>query len=92
MFAGDEASPNWSEELSCNFCILVFGMYQIQSSVIYLSLFFIYMIMIHVILTIYQVGLGSFLLRYIPGLLRSVLTEIGVSEDMYNPVSDLELF
>lgn len=67
-------------------------MYQIQSSVIYLSLFFVYMIMIHVILTIYQVGLGSFLLRYIPGLLRSILTEIGVSEDMYNPVSDLELF
>ncbi|BBH05886.1 Uncharacterized conserved protein DUF2215 [Prunus dulcis] len=32
------------------------------------------------------VGLGSFLLRYIPGLLRSILTEIGVSEDMYNPV------
>ncbi|CAL2267459.1 unnamed protein product [Prunus armeniaca] len=33
------------------------------------------------------VGLGSFLLRYIPGLLRSVLTEIGVSEDMYNPLA-----
>ncbi|XP_021802996.1 uncharacterized protein LOC110747100 isoform X2 [Prunus avium] len=33
------------------------------------------------------VGLGSFLLRYIPGLLRSILTEIGVSEDMYNPLA-----
>ncbi|XP_062014064.1 uncharacterized protein LOC133730502 [Rosa rugosa] len=30
------------------------------------------------------VGLGSFLLRYIPGLLSSVLTELGISEDMYN--------
>ncbi|KAH7520311.1 hypothetical protein FEM48_Zijuj08G0130600 [Ziziphus jujuba var. spinosa] len=33
------------------------------------------------------VGLGSFLLRYIPGLLRSVLTEIGINEDMYNPLA-----
>ncbi|MCL7040201.1 hypothetical protein MKW94_006995, partial [Papaver nudicaule] len=32
------------------------------------------------------VGMGSFLLRYLPGLLKTVLVEIGVSEDMYNPV------
>lgn len=32
------------------------------------------------------VGLGSFLLSYLPGLLRTVLIEIGISEDMYNPV------
>ncbi|KAH7566709.1 hypothetical protein JRO89_XS08G0219600 [Xanthoceras sorbifolium] len=32
------------------------------------------------------VGLGSFLLRYVPGLLRSILAEIGINEDMYNPV------
>ncbi|MCL7030881.1 hypothetical protein MKW94_021347, partial [Papaver nudicaule] len=32
------------------------------------------------------VGMGSFLLRYLPGLLKSVLVEIGVSEDMYNPL------
>ena len=36
-----------------------------------------------------QVGLGSFLLRYLPGLLRTILTEIGISEDMYNPVCKL---
>lgn len=33
-----------------------------------------------------QVGLGSFLLRYLPGLLHSILSEMGVSEDMYYPV------
>ncbi|KAF3970358.1 hypothetical protein CMV_005939 [Castanea mollissima] len=33
------------------------------------------------------VGLGSFLLRYLPGLLRTILTEIGISEDMYNPLA-----
>ncbi|KAF8410241.1 hypothetical protein HHK36_002765 [Tetracentron sinense] len=33
------------------------------------------------------IGVGSFLLRYLPGLLRSVLVEIGISEDMYNPVN-----
>ncbi|KAF8365071.1 hypothetical protein HHK36_032926 [Tetracentron sinense] len=32
------------------------------------------------------IGVGSFLLRYLPGLLHSVLVEIGISEDMYNPV------
>ncbi|KAL7264789.1 hypothetical protein ACSBR1_002693 [Camellia fascicularis] len=38
------------------------------------------------------VGLGSFLLRYLPRLLRSVLTEMGISEDMYNPVCKLAMF
>ncbi|XP_015578522.1 uncharacterized protein LOC8283377 [Ricinus communis] len=33
------------------------------------------------------VGLGSFLLRYVPGLLRSLLVEIGISEDMYYPLA-----
>ncbi|KAL2987754.1 hypothetical protein AAZX31_11G045800 [Glycine max] len=32
------------------------------------------------------VGFGTFLLRYIPGLVRSLLTELGIDEDMYNPV------
>ncbi|OVA05891.1 Transmembrane protein 194 [Macleaya cordata] len=32
------------------------------------------------------VGMGSFLLRYLPGLLKSVLVEIGISEDLYNPL------
>ncbi|KAM7262715.1 hypothetical protein ACFE04_000398 [Oxalis oulophora] len=36
-----------------------------------------------------MVGLGSFLLQYVPGLIRSVLVEIGISEDMYNPVCKL---
>ncbi|CAH9105361.1 unnamed protein product [Cuscuta europaea] len=33
------------------------------------------------------IGLGSFLLRYVPGLLRLALSEIGIGEEMYNPVS-----
>ncbi|KAI3861096.1 hypothetical protein MKX03_021934 [Papaver bracteatum] len=32
------------------------------------------------------VGMGSMLLGYLPGVLKSVLVEIGVSEDMYNPL------
>ncbi|KAL2241521.1 UNVERIFIED_CONTAM: hypothetical protein Sindi_0793300 [Sesamum indicum] len=35
----------------------------------------------------FSVGLGSFLLRYVPRLLRSLLLEIGLSEDMYNPLA-----
>lgn len=31
-------------------------------------------------------GLGGFLLRYIPGLFQSLLTEMGIDEDMYTPV------
>ncbi|KAG5123345.1 hypothetical protein JHK82_030082 [Glycine max] len=33
------------------------------------------------------VGFGTFLLRYIPGLVRSLLTELGIDEDMYNPLA-----
>ncbi|KAL1537072.1 hypothetical protein AAHA92_29628 [Salvia divinorum] len=32
------------------------------------------------------VGVGTFLLRYVPRLLRSLLVEIGLSEDMYDPL------
>ncbi|GLT46816.1 hypothetical protein SLA2020_205460 [Shorea laevis] len=38
-----------------------------------------------------MVGLGSFLLRYLPSLLQSVLAEIGISEDMYNPLANFLL-
>ncbi|CAE6261721.1 unnamed protein product [Arabidopsis arenosa] len=31
-------------------------------------------------------GLGGFLLRYIPGLFQSLLTEMGIDEEMYTPV------
>ncbi|CAI9111259.1 OLC1v1011437C1 [Oldenlandia corymbosa var. corymbosa] len=34
----------------------------------------------------FTVGLGSFLLSYLPRLLRTILNEIGISEDMYNPL------
>ncbi|XP_019444934.1 PREDICTED: nuclear envelope integral membrane protein 1 isoform X2 [Lupinus angustifolius] len=33
------------------------------------------------------VGFGTFLLQYVPDLLRSVLTELGIGEDMYNPLA-----
>ncbi|KAK4477441.1 hypothetical protein RD792_016664 [Penstemon davidsonii] len=33
------------------------------------------------------VGLGSFLLSYVPVLLRSLLNQIGLSEEMYNPLA-----
>lgn len=32
-------------------------------------------------------GLGGFLLRYVPGLFQSLLTEMGIDEDMYTPVA-----
>ncbi|XP_022739269.1 uncharacterized protein LOC111291673 [Durio zibethinus] len=34
-----------------------------------------------------MVGLGSFLLRYLPGLLHSILSDMGITEDMYNPLA-----
>ncbi|CAN6450072.1 unnamed protein product [Victoria cruziana] len=37
------------------------------------------------------VGLGTVILRYLSGLLHSVLSDIGVSEDIYNPVALLLL-
>ncbi|CAI8589000.1 unnamed protein product [Vicia faba] len=33
------------------------------------------------------IGLGTFLLRYIPGLVCSILSELGIDEDMYNPLA-----
>ncbi|CAL1380883.1 unnamed protein product [Linum trigynum] len=33
------------------------------------------------------VGLGSFLLQYLPGLLHTLLLEMGISEDMYFPLA-----
>ncbi|KAL1354560.1 hypothetical protein HN51_006639 [Arachis hypogaea] len=33
------------------------------------------------------IGFGTFLLRYVPGLIRAVLTELGIDEDMYNPLA-----
>ncbi|XP_061338928.1 uncharacterized protein LOC133285679 [Gastrolobium bilobum] len=33
------------------------------------------------------VGFGTFLLRYVPDLVCSVLTELGIDEDMYNPLA-----
>ncbi|CAN4123659.1 unnamed protein product [Withania somnifera] len=33
------------------------------------------------------VGVGSFILSYLPQLLRSILSEIGIDEDMYNPLA-----
>ncbi|KAJ6367327.1 hypothetical protein OIU77_003643 [Salix suchowensis] len=33
------------------------------------------------------VGLGTFLLRYLPGLLHSILMEMGLGEDMYYPLA-----
>ncbi|CAH8364054.1 unnamed protein product [Eruca vesicaria subsp. sativa] len=32
-------------------------------------------------------GIGGFLLRYIPGVFQSLLTEMGIDEDMYTPVA-----
>ncbi|KAJ8430285.1 hypothetical protein Cgig2_024717 [Carnegiea gigantea] len=37
------------------------------------------------------VGIGSFLLRYLPRLFRTLLSEIGISEDVYYPVCKLYL-
>lgn len=33
------------------------------------------------------VGVGSFLLSYVPRLLRSVLVDLGIGEDVYNPLA-----
>ncbi|KAJ8544851.1 hypothetical protein K7X08_017434 [Anisodus acutangulus] len=33
------------------------------------------------------IGVGSFILRYVPQLLRSILDEIGIGEDMYTPLA-----
>lgn len=35
----------------------------------------------------FHVGLGTFLFRYLPGLLHSILMEMGISEDMYYPLA-----
>ncbi|MBA0620285.1 hypothetical protein Godav_006035 [Gossypium davidsonii] len=34
-----------------------------------------------------MLGLGSILLRYIPQLVQSILSEMGITEDMYNPLA-----
>ncbi|XP_059594625.1 uncharacterized protein LOC104878704 isoform X2 [Vitis vinifera] len=44
-------------------------------------------VLLVILMVLFQVGLGSFFLRYLPGLLHSILVEIGISEDMYNPLA-----
>ncbi|XP_059282860.1 uncharacterized protein LOC132036520 [Lycium ferocissimum] len=34
-----------------------------------------------------MIGVGSFILSYVPQMLRSILNEIGIGEDMYNPLA-----
>jgi hypothetical protein len=38
-------------------------------------------------IVVVQVSLGTFLLRYLPGLLHLILMEMGKSEDMHYPAS-----
>jgi hypothetical protein len=40
-------------------------------------------------MVVVQVGLGTFLFRYLPGLLHSILMEMGISKDMHYPVCKL---
>ncbi|XP_070022780.1 uncharacterized protein [Nicotiana sylvestris] len=42
--------------------------------------------LIFLVILLFQVGVGSFFLRYVSQLLRSILNEIGIGEDMYNPI------
>jgi hypothetical protein len=37
------------------------------------------------------VGMTTYFLHYLSGLLRSVLVEIGIAEDMHNPVCKFSL-
>ncbi|KAK6923159.1 NEMP family [Dillenia turbinata] len=39
-----------------------------------------------VLMVLFQIGLGTVLLSYLPRLLHSVLMDLGISEDMYYPV------
>ncbi|KAJ4844183.1 hypothetical protein Tsubulata_000845 [Turnera subulata] len=43
-------------------------------------------IILVILVILFQVGLGTFILGYLPGLVRSVLVEMGVSEDLYYPL------
>jgi hypothetical protein len=40
-------------------------------------------------IVVVQVGLGTFVLSYLPGLLHSIPMEIGISKDMHYPVCKL---
>ncbi|KVH93454.1 Transmembrane protein 194 [Cynara cardunculus var. scolymus] len=44
-------------------------------------------ILLVVLVVLFQVGVVSFLTSYIPTLLRSLLLEMGIEEDLYNPVA-----
>ncbi|KAL6012973.1 hypothetical protein ACLOJK_003463 [Asimina triloba] len=44
-------------------------------------------IILVILMVLFQIGVGSFLLSYLSGLLRSVLVQMGISEDMYSPVA-----
>lgn len=89
LLTGNEASPNWSKELSCNFYVLICCGYQPWINSLFPSSILSKRLCEYNDFFFSQVGLGSFLLRYLPGLLRTILTEIGISEDMYNPVCKL---
>ncbi|KAL2928131.1 Nuclear envelope integral membrane protein 2 [Bienertia sinuspersici] len=57
-----------------------------ESLVFYYSSAMVVGIILVVLVVLFQIGVGSFFLSYLPRLLHTMLTEMGVSEDMYNPV------
>ncbi|KAB5547467.1 hypothetical protein DKX38_010873 [Salix brachista] len=57
-----------------------------KSLVFYYSSAMAFGIILVILVVLFQVGLGTFLLRYLPGLLHSILMEMGLGEDMYYPV------
>jgi len=78
-------TANRSKELACNFHVLLVCIdFLVSLSVFYSPSkegSFLFMIVV------VQVSLGTFLLRYLLGLLHLILT--GISEDMHYPVCKL---
>uniref|UniRef100_A0A3N7FX70 Uncharacterized protein n=1 Tax=Populus trichocarpa TaxID=3694 RepID=A0A3N7FX70_POPTR len=56
-----------------------------RSSVFYYSSTMAIGIDLVILVVPFQVGLGTFLFRYLPGLLHSILMEMGISKDMHYP-------
>ncbi|OMP01803.1 hypothetical protein COLO4_11588 [Corchorus olitorius] len=58
-----------------------------QSLVFYYSSAMAVGVILVILIVLFQLGLGTFLLGYVPRLLHSLLSELGISEDMYNPLA-----
>ena len=82
-YSGHETPTHWTKEYTLHSHIWLSGL----GPLLCLLLLSYYYLFTFVDNTKWQVGMGTVILHYFTGLVSSILEEIGISNEAYNPVS-----